>query len=187
MCAVLLQWDQVESQWKYLGRTVALPTHWERHFSEELTEWLIAECVEGSTCCRGMQEMPFASPFSLCSVLTTHFQTEQAQHLELHGPAFITSFACCSLPAIFPTLISALSLPLVLSLLPTLLPICLIFTISVQPLPPIVSSMFPLFSFELPILPSSSLIGKVSACFTSLLCVWHFPISSYTCFWLCWR
>lgn len=41
------------------------------------------------------------------------------------------------------------------------------------------------FLLELPILPSSSLAGKVSACFTRILCVWHFPISLYTCFWLC--
>lgn len=130
------------TRWNYsggVGRTVALPTHWERHVSEELTvtpNWMFRSIhmlqrdAEDAIC------------FSNFTVLTTHFQTEQAQHMELHRPAFVTSSACCSLPAIFPTLISALSLPLVLSLLPTLRPICLIFTISVQPLPPIVSSIF---------------------------------------------
>lgn len=80
--------------------------------------------------------MPFGSPFSLCSVPTTHFLTEQARRAEFHRRALVTNFACCGLPAIFPALISALSLSLVLSLLPTLLPICLIFTVSAQPLPP---------------------------------------------------
>lgn len=141
MCVVLLWWDQVESQWKYVGRTVLLPTHWERHFSKELTEWLRTvwkdpHAVEGCWRCHLLLHFH--------CVQCWHHISRQNRHnmLELHRPAFVTNFACCSLPAIFHTLISALSLPLVLSLLPTLLPICLIFTISVQPLPPIVSSIF---------------------------------------------
>lgn len=92
--------------------------------------------VEGSSWRSGMLEPPFGSPSPLCCVPTTRFQREQAGGLEFHRRASVTNFACCGLPAIFPALISLLSLPLVLSLLPTLLPICLIFTLSAQPLLP---------------------------------------------------
>lgn len=75
------------------------------------------------------------SPSSLCSVPTTRFQTEQARRLDFHRRALVTNLACCGPPAISPARISLLSLPLVLPLLPPLLPICLIFTVSAQPLP----------------------------------------------------
>lgn len=145
---------QVELQWKYVGQTLLCCQHTENSISVSNSQSdLLPSGVEGSMCCRGMQQMHrfFGSPFSLRSLGADDTFPDRTGTARGASQAIftgkVTSFACCGPPAIFPTLIPALSLPLVLSILPTLLPICLIFTVSAQLVPPIVFLHVPFIFF----------------------------------------
>lgn len=121
---------------QYVEQTLLDCQHARWHFSEELLEWL-------ATKWRGRilvayRDVGDAIWFAIFTVLcadntfpdrtgTTHGVPEASL-----GYQFRVLRSACNFPRSYLTSL----FPLVLSLLPTLLPICLIFTVSAQPLPP---------------------------------------------------
>lgn len=173
-------------EWIYVEQTLLNCQHARWHFSEELLEWL-------ATKWRGRILVPFrdvgaAIWFSISTVLCADdtFPERTGRRLGVSqaslGYQFRLLRSACNFPCSYLTSLSSscsVTPPYTSSHLSHFHPIS---SASPAQLFPPCSLYFP---SELPILPSSSLAGKVSACFTRILCVWHFPISLYTCFWLC--
>lgn len=106
---------QVELRRKYVGQTLLRCQRTENSISVRNSQSdLLPSGVEGSMCCRGMQQMHrfFGSPFSPRSVPMTHFQTEQGTRRftgDFHRQSyqFCLLWSACNLPHSYPSSISA--------------------------------------------------------------------------------